>query len=208
MDGSNILRTYDGGYTWNRVDDDDFSKYFINDFTITDDGELWAVGAGPGKGVIIKTANFGESWSVEVDTLNYPLNAVSIKDSLIVAVGDNGLIVKSKNNGLTWVDNKEEIITSKYNLYQNYPNPFNPSTTIKYEIPGQARNDNINVTLKIYDILGREIATIVNEKQKPGNYEITWDGSDQTSGVYFYKLNAGNYLEDKKDVIDKINLSE
>ena len=69
------------------------------------------------------------------DTFNYPLNAISVKDSLVVAVGDGGLIVKTLNNGLTWNDEEREVIVSKFSLSQNYPNPFNPSTTIKYTIP-------------------------------------------------------------------------
>ena len=88
-------------------------------------------------------------------------------------------------------------------LSQNYPNPFNPSTVIKYQIADQSLpvgrqvwNDNPHVTLKVYDILGREVATLVNQKQKPGNYEITWNGLSASggqvpSGVYFYQLTAG-----------------
>ncbi|MCB0752775.1 MAG: T9SS type A sorting domain-containing protein, partial [Ignavibacteriae bacterium] len=82
------------------------------------------------------------------------------------------------------------------------PNPFNPSTTIKYQIPVQDRNDKLFVTLsgveesfvtiKVYDILGSEVATLVNQKQKPGNYEVTWDATDVPSGVYFYKLVSGD----------------
>ncbi len=108
------------------------------------------------------------------------------------------------------------IIPNNFALHQNYPNPFNPTTTIKYsipyssvipnsvrdlstQIPDQARNDN--VILKVYDILGREMATLVNQKQKPGNYEVEWDAKNQPSGVYFYQLNTGNYTETKKMIL-------
>jgi hypothetical protein len=92
-------------------------------------------------------------------------------------------------------------------LYQNYPNPFNPSTTIKFEIPGQARNDNVLVTLKVYDILGNEVTTLVNEEKQPGVYEVEF-GSIGTSrdlslpsGVYFYQLKAGSFTDTKKMIL-------
>jgi len=91
----------------------------------------------------------------------------------------------------------------KFSLSQNYPNPFNPSTTIKYSIPsvqtpllGGAGGGF--VSLKIYDILGREIATLINKEQKAGNYEVNFNASKLSSGVYFYKLQAGNFSQTKK----------
>jgi hypothetical protein len=86
-------------------------------------------------------------------------------------------------------------------LQQNYPNPLNPRTTIRYEIPGQALNDNILVVLKVYDILGNEIATLVNEEKPAGSYEVEFNGTGLTSGTYFYKLQAGSFAETKKMVL-------
>jgi hypothetical protein len=85
-----------------------------------------------------------------------------------------------------------------FNLSQNYPNPFNPSTTIKYALP-----KDVNVNLKIYDLLGREVKTLVNEFKKAGYYEITFNFIDFASGVYFYRIEAGNYTNSKKMVIVK-----
>jgi len=86
-----------------------------------------------------------------------------------------------------------------YKLYNNYPNPFNPSTTIKYDIPKSAF-----VKLVIYDILGKEVATLVNEALQPGTYEITFDGSNLASGIYFYQLAINNeQLAVKKMVLLK-----
>ena len=70
-------------------------------------------------------------------------------------------------------------------LSQNYPNPFNPSTTIKYSIPKQS-----NVTLKVFDVLGSEVATLVNKEQPQGNYEVEFDGAELTSGIYFYRITS------------------
>jgi hypothetical protein len=78
-------------------------------------------------------------------------------------------------------------------LGQNYPNPFNPETKIKYQIPNSSE-----VTLKVFDLLGREVATLVNERLQPGSYETTFDGKDLSSGVYLYRLQAGGFVETKK----------
>jgi hypothetical protein len=98
----------------------------------------------------------------------------------------------------------------EYSLQQNYPNPFNPGTIIMYEIPGQARNDNSFVTLKVYDVLGNEIATLVNEKKPAGSYEVEFDGIGLSSGIYFYRLSvrastgsARHYVETRKMVLIK-----
>ncbi|MBM4159359.1 MAG: T9SS type A sorting domain-containing protein [Ignavibacteria bacterium] len=83
-------------------------------------------------------------------------------------------------------------------MYQNYPNPFNPSTTIKFQI-----SEFRNVSLKIYDVLGKEISTLVNEKLQPGTYQVTFDGSGFPSGVYFCRLTAGNFSSVRKMVLLK-----
>jgi hypothetical protein len=89
-------------------------------------------------------------------------------------------------------------VPDKFELLQNYPNPFNPTTNIKYQIP-----NNSYVSLKVFDIIGKEITTLVNEKQSPGSYEVSFDGSNLPSGVYFYKLITGNYSETRKMVLIK-----
>ncbi|MCB9260580.1 MAG: MBL fold metallo-hydrolase [Ignavibacteriales bacterium] len=110
--------------------------------------------------------------------------------------------------------NEIKQISFQSNLFQNYPNPFNPVTTIKYSIPSNVKSEISNgvipsgvegfkVQIKIYDILGREIQTLVNKQQKPGNYEIQWDASNYPSGIYLYKLTAGNFSEMKKMILLK-----
>jgi aminopeptidase N len=83
-----------------------------------------------------------------------------------------------------------------YNLDQNYPNPFNPNTTIKYEIAGY-----VDVKITVYDALGRQMLILVDEKQKPGKYSIIFDSKNFASGVYFYKINAGNYSSTRKMIL-------
>lgn len=96
-------------------------------------------------------------------------------------------------------------VPSAFALFQNYPNPFNPETRIKYHLPatsgvnGQAGiPSSTHVTLKVFDLLGREAATLVNESLQPGAYEAMFDGSNSASGVYFYRLNAGNFVGTRK----------
>lgn len=87
---------------------------------------------------------------------------------------------------------------ASYELKQNYPNPFNPQTKIKFDIPVQS-----DVKVIVYDIIGHEVATLVNEQLKPGSYEVQWDGSNFSSGVYYYKLIAGDYTAVKKMILIK-----
>lgn len=86
----------------------------------------------------------------------------------------------------------------KFNLYQNYPNPFNPTTTIKYSIPQENK-----VTLKIYDVIGNEVATLVNGNKPAGTYNVTFNANNLASGIYFYRLEAGNYISIKKLILLK-----
>ena len=88
-----------------------------------------------------------------------------------------------------------EIVPAKFSLEQNYPNPFNPSTLIKYQIPVSD-----NVTIKVYDVLGNEITTLVNEFKPAGSYSISFNGSKLSSGVYFYRLQTSGFNEIKKMV--------
>ncbi len=99
---------------------------------------------------------------------------------------------------LVSVEDESLLIPSEFNLSQNYPNPFNPSTIIAYSIPQRS-----NVSLKIYDIVGKEIATLVNEQKEAGLYEIKYDASKLSSGVYIYSIQAGDFLESRKMILMK-----
>ncbi len=88
---------------------------------------------------------------------------------------------------------ESETVIKNYNLYQNYPNPFNPITVIRYDIPSASF-----VTLKVYDILGREVAQLVNEEKLPGKYQVTFNASKFSSGIYFYRMKAGNFIKTNK----------
>ena len=96
------------------------------------------------------------------------------------------------------IEEETELLPNKFLLNQNYPNPFNPSTIIKYEIPERSF-----VTLRVYDVLGKEITTLVNEETPGGTYQVDFDTYDLTSGIYFYQLQAGSFVGTRKMVLLK-----
>ncbi|MBK7106680.1 MAG: cellulase family glycosylhydrolase [Ignavibacteriae bacterium] len=158
----------------------------------------------------IPFSNFVEHGSWDNNQWYNPIGAFdwSQVDNFDIVAEDANLLGKE-----FWFDNiyisdnpvgiKENKIYSEFSLSQNYPNPFNPITTIKYSIPKNVKNEIPNVHLIIYDILGSEVKTLVNEKQIPGNYEIQFDGNKLSSGVYFYKIQAGTFSDIKKMMLIK-----
>lgn len=92
----------------------------------------------------------------------------------------------------------DKIIADKFELKQNYPNPFNPSTRINYSVPSTSI-----VNLKVYDILGNEVAVLVNEEKQAGNYEMNFNASELTGGVYFYQLTTNSFVDTKKMILMK-----
>ncbi|MGA8265322.1 MAG: T9SS type A sorting domain-containing protein, partial [Ignavibacteriaceae bacterium] len=99
---------------------------------------------------------------------------------------------------LSAIQSNNSTVVNEYKLSQNYPNPFNPSTIIKYQIPNAGR-----VTIKIYDLLGREIKTLVDEYQQSGAYETSFNASNLASGIYFYQIKANNFIATKKMLLIK-----
>lgn len=119
------------------------------------------------------------------------------------SMGMTGAIVVRNPVGV----NDDETIVNQFKLEQNFPNPFNPSTTIKFDIPASLNPSQggtlRNVTLKVYDILGREIVTLVDEPKNEGRYEVIFNASSLASGVYIYKLQADDYINSKKMLLVK-----
>jgi choice-of-anchor B domain-containing protein len=112
---------------------------------------------------------------------------------------DSGLYVIKTNLTLTGTGGQvSQINPDNFSLGQNYPNPFNPATVINYEIPSNVKSERSNVKLVIYNNLGKEVNTLVNAAQSAGNYEVKFDGSNLPSGIYFYRLTAGDFSETKQ----------
>lgn len=119
--------------------------------------------------------------------VNYAAD-ISKQDTVEFIVTDHKTIQVTKQFIFTYTQPKE------FGLEQNYPNPFNPSTKIRFSIPCVGARCIVPVQLKVYDILGNEIATLVNEEKPTGYYEVEWDASRVASGVYIYRLTSGNPL--------------
>jgi photosystem II stability/assembly factor-like uncharacterized protein len=201
-----ISKTTNGGYNWfyqivpyTYGIPELYESYFINSST------GWVVGDA---GTILKTTNGGENWGRQSTGFQYWIWDVYFpNENTGWAVGGNGTILKTTNSGgPIGIKSIASEIPERFSLYQNYPNPFNPVTKIKFSIPASPLSsigEGLGVRLVIYDILGREVATLVNDKLKSGSYEATWDGTNYPSGVYFYKLSAEGFSETKKMVLMK-----
>ena len=190
MDGFNWIPLSDGY-------DSRFDQAWSTDFNTNDspDSTLFRTHSlnltnkfKPGEKILIRFRFFADEyvngWGWAIDNVNIQPSVLSVKDN--------------------------SRIPNRFMLYQNYPNPFNPTTIIKYSIPSSPLpfGKGLGVRLVVYDILGKEVATLVNENQQPGNYEVTFnalsnEGINLASGVYFYRLQAGKFSETKKLILLK-----
>jgi photosystem II stability/assembly factor-like uncharacterized protein len=165
--------------------------------------------------LISRTTNYGMNWSnYFISDTTHDLRCSSIADANVWFTGGGipAIIYKSTNGGAIGIQPISSEIPNQFSLSQNYPNPFNPTTRIKFAIPtplsppfgkgGRTQSGGF-VRITIYDILGREVAVLVNEQLNPGTYEVTWDASDFPSGVYFYQLSTQEYSVTKKMVLIK-----
>jgi hypothetical protein len=143
-------------------------------------------------GTLLKTTNGGTTWEAQSGTSNL-LTDVYFTDAFNGwAVGDNGTILHTTNGGLTFVEGeRRDQVPTEFVLSQNFPNPFNPSTTIRFAMP-----EATHVTLRIYDVLGREVTTLVDGQLPAGEHAVGWNGinrygNEVSSGVYLFKLEGG-----------------
>ena len=128
-------------------------------------------------------------------------NLTNSELTILIDEGNDGTIddtIFVKNQATNVQDEGSLLSPNSYNLTQNYPNPFNPTTTINYSIPQSG-----NVLLKVYDILGNEVATLVNEEKNAGVFSVTFDATGLSSGIYFYRMQAGNFIQTRKMLILK-----
>jgi hypothetical protein len=130
------------------------------------------------------------------DTFDFGENYVTLKGCIIdgIVYGDTTVVS---------VEDETTNLPTEFSLSQNYPNPFNPTTTISFTIPQEVRGERQDVKLVVYDVLGNEIETLVNEEKPAGSYNVEFDGSGLTSGVYFYRLTVGKFADTKKLILLK-----
>lgn len=158
-----------------------------------------------GQNSLYRTTNFGASWQFIVTdsvTSFYDIQFPTISTGYLC--GTNGVIFKTTNGGgVLGVNQSGNGIPGNFLLYQNYPNPFNPETKIRFAISSNVKGETSNVKLIIYDFLGREIVTLVNQNLQPGIYEADWDAANFSSGIYYYKIMSGDFTQTKKMVLIK-----
>lgn len=190
-----ISKTTDGGATWKAL-----SPIATN--------SMRAIKYRQASNDIFVVANSGMAYLSQNDGISFdPLApiittilrgmTVSPTSNIVWAVGDGGIILKWDENA-TDVKTVNNSIPTQFSLSQNFPNPFNPTTLIQYSVPSESK-----ISLKVYDVLGKEVASLVNETKPVGNYEVVFNAVGLSNGVYFYTLNAGAVSLTKKLIFMK-----
>lgn len=193
-DAGTIFLSNDGGNTWFgpnglMYENNIYDVVFFNETTGVATGE---------NGLILRTEDGGYSWQpseIAPGAETFDFHAVSFYDANIgISVGNEGKEIYTVDGGITWTDQAPNLIAiftgskqKRISLMQNYPNPFNPSTVINYELPY-----NANVSVKVYDIAGKEVASLFTGYQTEGTHSVQFNASNLSSGVYFYRLNVVN----------------
>ncbi|MBT8387390.1 MAG: T9SS type A sorting domain-containing protein, partial [Ignavibacteria bacterium] len=199
--------TTDFGENWNKyiIYPDYFSGARLLDIVDMDlDGDNDVLATAFDAGVVVCFQNrLPDIWArhnidLNLPSANYICSADIFEDGIpeVLATGRSPSNTLRMYDAILNVELLSEILPTDYKLMQNYPNPFNPSTKIKYSLPQSS-----NVVIKAFDILGNEIETLVNEEKPTGTYETTWYADGFPSGIYFYQLRSGNFVETKKMVL-------
>jgi hypothetical protein len=191
-DTSGAYSSDDLGVNWNRIPS--ISGKGVICFLVNNPTTYFA---GTSDSGVFASTDHGLSWH----SVNNGLTESSI---MSLNVDQQGHLYAGTSKGLyrttdigTRVDEKNRV-PSSFTLFQNYPNPFNPTTVINYQL-----SMNSEVTLKVYDVLGRLVNTLIGERQTAGAHSVTFNASSLSSGVYFYRLVAGSYVETKKMILIK-----
>ncbi len=192
-----ILHSTDGGITWNKQFSSGSPNITYCGISLVDKRNGTIIGV---NGTILHTNDGGNKWLQCESVTRSTLESVCFTDSNNgTIVGDDGTILHTTDGGISFLNDSPASSRSvNFELLQNYPNPFNPETVIEYQIPVTGF-----VTLRIYDILGREMKTLVNGIQLNGKHTCTFDGSQFKSGVYLYQLKTGAFSETRKMLLLK-----
>jgi len=194
--GSSFIKVDgDGNIVWTNPDADSSFALLLHAKLIMDqfDNIYLAAGTLTEMAVCKVNSNGSSAWTVTMPG-SYANDITLGNDNNVYVVGG----ATAKINQSTISSNDDGSQLTKFNLEQNYPNPFNPTTTISFSIPSSAFT-----SLKVYDIIGNEVATLVNEEKPAGNYEVRFNASSLTSGTYFYRLTAGSFIQTRKMILIK-----
>ena len=151
------------------------------------------------------SADNGTTWTTiessvaNTGTYSWTVTAQDSSDECLIRISDVGSSFNDVSDAaftidiISGVENINQGIPIEYELAQNYPNPFNPATVIKYAVPEESP-----VSIKVFDLTGREVVTLVNEVKQPGTYELIFDAGKYASGVYIYQMISGDFVQVKK----------
>jgi photosystem II stability/assembly factor-like uncharacterized protein len=181
-----VFRSTDFGNSWTQVGPSCTVSWLV----INSSGQIFAATYGGG---VYVSRDSGATWAElnsGLPTNNIQSIAVTQKNQAYVATQSMGVFVAEN---ATSVEPRGQLTPSRFVLYQNYPNPFNPTTVINYQLEAESF-----VSLKVYDVLGREVETLVSERQTAGSHSVTFNAANLPTGVYFYRLEAGTYRDTKK----------
>ena len=200
-----IIKSTDGGKDWNTIFTENnvvFNSLIINP---ANPEEIFAGGKTIDDSFVLQKSNDGgKNWQVVTPAVNCCVKGINsmtgtvVNDNFELFIATNGDGVFYYEESLVSVNSQNNNVPEKYKLEQNYPNPFNPSTTISYEIPREEK-----VSIKIYNALGKEIATLINKIQSAGKYKVEWNAENFVSGIYFYSIKLNDYVLTKKMVLIK-----
>ena len=194
-----IMKSTNLGSNWVSVTG--LTPYTINDVKFLNNNTAYAVGSG---GELFITHNAGDTWVKEQSKSGNIVRTFSIvSPSKLMLFGEEGNMQKYTPDLTSTGNGNSSEVPSRYSLEQNFPNPFNPSTNVKFSIPSDG-----NVKLTVFDITGREVKVLTNEKMNTGSYEINFNGTGISSGVYFYRLDVTgdeglSFSETKKMILVK-----
>ncbi len=208
---NSIKKTTDGGITWFQQASPNVLSFIVRSISIINKDSVWLGGdaykiiGNTFYGALCKTTNGGTNWDYQIPNMAIDsgrylnvnfidtkygwayINETGFNDGVHTKVGGNDTTISGVNNNST-------IELFNYQLFQNYPNPFNPTTTISYIL-----NKSGNISIKVFDISGKEIEELVNKRQQAGSYKTTFNGSKHSSGIYFYSLIIdGKVIDTKK----------
>jgi len=197
--GKSIYKSTDFGGTWDSIsiiESNDITEGMYGlCFTSLNTGYI-----GSNRGGIYKTTDSGYNWqrqnSGSSTSIIYSIDGLN--DSILWASRGNGTIINTTTGGQTGIENLNQLQPTNYKLYQNFPNPFNPETNIEFEIYKSGFT-----VIKIYNIIGKEINSLVNEYLRSGKYNLNFNTSGLTNGVYFYRLVVNDFIETKKMILIK-----
>jgi photosystem II stability/assembly factor-like uncharacterized protein len=188
-----VFKTTDNGNTWKNILITPYGLYSIK---VVNNTMLYA---GSKHNIVYNSSNSGLTWNNQtVPTTKGEIFSIYFTNNSTGYLTVGNEIYKTTNGGTVFVSNISTETPSSFSLSQNYPNPFNPTTKIKFNV---AKTGEVKII--VFDVTGREVQTLVNESLKPGTYEAAFDGSQFTSGIYFYRLQANDFTETKKMTLIK-----